>query len=51
MGSRAERNAADDSTDATESAEEGEVYTDPTESGLWSGTGPGVFYKLLFGSR
>lgn len=38
-------------TEGGEQSEDGDVYTDPKESGLWSGNGPGILYKLLIESR
>lgn len=43
--------SADGDTEVREHSEDGDVYTDPNESGRWSGKGPGILYKLLIESR
>lgn len=43
--------SVDSSGDPTGATEEGDIYTDPKESGLRLGTGGGILYKLLIESR
>lgn len=48
---RAEGDTDDHAVDAADLPRDSDVFTDPSESGLWSKNGPGFLYKLLFGSE